>query len=112
MQPRHVTLAHCTLMGCRYWNVASYCVLHVRHAAHVPVPTVLVRAVRGKIGQAERAGGIQDRGCRDPVLKHGPWRASEVSQATLPPVPVTGIAGTCWNVLPERCDPGRLNVFQ
>ena len=31
---------------------------------------------------------------------------------TPPPVPVTGIAGTCRNVLPERCDSGRLNVFQ
>ena len=29
-----------------------------------------------------------------------------------PPVPVTGIAGTCRNVLPERCDSVRLNVFQ
>ena len=29
-----------------------------------------------------------------------------------PPVPVTGIAGTCRNVLPERCNSGRLNVFQ
>ena len=29
-----------------------------------------------------------------------------------PPVPVTGIAGTCRNILPERCDSVRLNVFQ
>ena len=29
-----------------------------------------------------------------------------------PPVPVTRIAGTCRNVLPERCDCVRLNVFQ
>ena len=29
-----------------------------------------------------------------------------------PPVPVTGIAGTCRNVLPERCDSVTLNVFQ
>ena len=29
-----------------------------------------------------------------------------------PPVRVTGIAGTCRNVLPERCDSVRLNVFQ
>ena len=35
-----------------------------------------------------------------------------VCTATPPPVPVTGIAGTCRNVLPERCDSVRLNVFE
>ena len=50
------------------------------------------------------------------------WQRSEVAGSVdahvrgtpgaTPPVPVTGMAGTCRNVLPERCDSVRLNVFQ
>ena len=39
-------------------------------------------------------------------------RLSHCSHNPPPPVPVTGIAGTCRNVLPERCDSVRLNVFE
>ena len=68
-------------------------------------PTVLATVVGAS--QASRPPNIAAVVCTAPAS-----RLPDLAVATPPPIPVTGIAGTCRNVLPERCDSVRLNVFQ
>ena len=58
------------------------------------------RTIRKTKGESPRSNKGRNISCRHDINTNPPR------------VPVTRIAGTCRNVLPERCDSGRLDVFQ